>query len=93
MNRRAFLAWLGGTAAGVAAAPYLDLDKLLWIPGEKTIILPPAIVKPVNIFITPEWVTREVAMLWQNNLKLISVVNDACDYHRIQVRLPQRFAS
>lgn len=40
MNRRAFLSWLGGTAAGVALAPTLDLDKLLWIPGEKTIFLP-----------------------------------------------------
>lgn len=40
MNRRKFLAWLGGTAAGVALAPILDIDKLLWIPGEKKIFVP-----------------------------------------------------
>ncbi len=41
MQRRAFLRWLGGTAAGVALAPTLDLEKLLWVPGAKTIVLPP----------------------------------------------------
>ncbi len=41
MNRRAFLGWLGGTAAGVAAASALDVERLLWVPGEKTIFLPP----------------------------------------------------
>ena len=48
MKRRTFLAWLTGTAAGVAAAATLDLDKLLWIPGEKTIFLPdpPPIASP-----------------------------------------------
>jgi hypothetical protein len=41
MNRRRFLAWLTGTAAGVAAASTLDAEQLLWQPGEKTIFLPP----------------------------------------------------
>ncbi len=45
MNRRHFLAWLGGTAAGVALAPTLDLDKLLWMPGEKTIFVFPPIAE------------------------------------------------
>jgi len=51
MNRRAFLAWLGGAAAGVAAAPLLDLDKLLWTPGEKTIFIPPppTLTTPVGL--------------------------------------------
>ena len=50
MDRRRFLKWLGGTAAGVAAAPFLDLDKLLWIPGEKTILIPAVeIYKPVTV--------------------------------------------
>jgi len=40
MNRRAFLGWLAGTAAGVAAAPYLDVEKLLWVAGEKKIFIP-----------------------------------------------------
>lgn len=51
LSRRAFLGWLAGTAAGAALAPTLDLDKLLWVPGEKTIFLPPepALVWPVAL--------------------------------------------
>lgn len=41
MNRRDFLARLLSSAAGAAVASTLDLDKLLWVPGEKTIFLPP----------------------------------------------------
>jgi hypothetical protein len=40
MNRRSFLSLLGSGALG-AAAHTLDLDKLLWVPGQKTIFLPP----------------------------------------------------
>lgn len=42
MNRRKFLAWLGGTAAGITAATsgLIDVEKLLWTPGEKTIFIP-----------------------------------------------------
>lgn len=45
MNRRKFLARLGfGTVAAAAAASgVLDVERLLWVPGEKTIFLPPAI--------------------------------------------------
>lgn len=50
LNRRSFLKWLGGTAAGAAAAHVLDLDKLLWIPGEKTILIPAVeIYRPVTL--------------------------------------------
>lgn len=37
MNRRKFLE--GMIAAGLAAA--IDVDKLLWVPGAKTISIPP----------------------------------------------------
>lgn len=42
MNRRAFLQALGfGTVAAAAAATSVfDLEKLLWVPGEKTIVIP-----------------------------------------------------
>lgn len=45
MNRRSFLASLGfGTVAAAAAAnSLLDVERLLWVPGEKTIFLPPPI--------------------------------------------------
>lgn len=38
MERRKFLQILGGSAVSLYA---FDLDKLLWVPGAKTIILPP----------------------------------------------------
>lgn len=43
IDRRAFLRRLGfGTVAAAAAATgVLDVDKLLWTPGKKTIFLPP----------------------------------------------------
>lgn len=42
MNRRAFLSALGfGTVAAAAAASgVLDIERLLWEPGKKTIFLP-----------------------------------------------------
>ncbi len=43
IDRRAFLRRLGfGTVAAAAAATgVLDVEKLLWTPGEKTIFIPP----------------------------------------------------
>lgn len=43
IDRRAFLRRLGvGTVAAAAAAiGVLDVEKLLWVPGEKTIFIPP----------------------------------------------------
>lgn len=40
MNRRDFLSRFVATAAGAAVAHTLDLDRLLWVPGERTIFLP-----------------------------------------------------
>jgi len=40
MNRRAFLKFLASGAAGIAAYDTLDLDKLLWVKGERTIFIP-----------------------------------------------------
>lgn len=40
MNRRNFLARLLAGATGAALAATVDLDKLLWVPGAKTIFLP-----------------------------------------------------
>jgi|SRR5881394_438682 len=42
IDRRAFLRRLGfGTVSAAAAALTFDVEKLLWRPGEKTIVLPP----------------------------------------------------
>lgn len=68
MDRRTFLARLGfGTVSAAAAALTFDVEKLLWVPGERTILLP---VFPNNTLITPAWVTREVAMMWKNSISL-----------------------
>lgn len=41
MNRRHFLARLGfGTVSAAAAISTFDIERLLWVPGEKTIVLP-----------------------------------------------------
>lgn len=38
MNRRGFLQSLIGAAVAIQQ---LDIEKLLWVPGEKTIFIPP----------------------------------------------------
>ncbi len=45
MNRRGFL----GGLIGAASAMVLDPEKLLWVPGTKTIFIPKAIVAPPRI--------------------------------------------
>lgn len=40
MNRRDFLSRFLQTAAGAAIAHTLDVDKLLWVAGERTIFIP-----------------------------------------------------
>ena len=41
MNRRAFLSTLAATfGAGVISAT-LDSERLLWLPGQKTVFIPP----------------------------------------------------
>ena len=69
MNRRAFLGTL------LAAAPVLALDpeRLLWVPGQKTIFIPEAV--GVHRFVTPEWVARESLLLLRNTLRFANEVN------------------
>lgn len=47
MNRRGFIQTLLGTASAIA----LDPEKLLWVPGEKTIFIPP----PPKLITLMEW--------------------------------------
>ena len=75
VNRRAFLAWLGGTAAGVAASQVWDVERMLWVPGKKAVFFPtPRQLKFYasrgNTFITPAWVTKDIAMVRKNSIKL-----------------------
>lgn len=41
MKRREFFKWLAAGAATIVGASEVDIDRLLWVPGEKTIFLPP----------------------------------------------------
>lgn len=47
LTRRAFLRRLGfGTVAAAAAATgVVDLERLLWVPGERTIVIPAAVIE------------------------------------------------
>jgi len=40
LTRRSFLGTLGASIAGLVAGAELDLDKLLWVPGQKTFFIP-----------------------------------------------------
>jgi hypothetical protein len=58
MNRRdMFRALLGG----VAAAATFDIERLLWLPGEKTIFIPPAFQ---TVFAVASHPIRGVAVLY-----------------------------
>ncbi len=74
MDRRTFLARLGfGTISAAAAVLTFDVEKLLWLPGERTIFLPDW-PHPYggNIVVTPTWITQEVAMMWKNSISLVT---------------------
>lgn len=91
MNRRGFLRALLTGTVGLIAGAELDLDRLLWVPGAKTIFLPP----PAENF--DVWMTREVLRLFDNNLKFTRAINreysDRFDIgDQLNIRLPQRFA-
>ncbi len=64
LDRRAFLRRLGfGTVAAAAAASgVLDIERLLWVPGEKTIFIPQG-------FEVDMWLSREMLRILHNNLR------------------------
>lgn len=57
MDRRAFFikSLLGlGAAGALASIGELDLDRLLWVPGQKTIFLPP-VIEPKLFEVSMDW--------------------------------------
>lgn len=92
VSRRAFLQVLGAGVAGAALAPTLDVEQLLWQPGEKTFFLPDGYT-----LISPDWVTREALGLLTNHVKFTGHVRRSYDDQyatigrNINARLPQRF--
>lgn len=75
MDRRGFLRLLGMGAVGASAAATFDLERLLWVPGAKTILLPPTEIFTCNSFITPEWITREALRFLEDQLTFTSQIN------------------
>jgi hypothetical protein len=95
MGRRAFLRVLaaGAAAAGVASA--VDLERLVWTPGE-VVSVGGLIEESSNIFLTPQWVTQDVARFWVNNVRLIGSFDRTFDVFDVdtppaRVKLPTRF--
>ncbi len=72
LDRRAFLRRLGfGTVAAAAAATSLyDLDKLLWLPSDRVIVIPKARQFITPTWVTPTWVTNDVVGNFENILRL-----------------------
>ena len=58
VSRRAFLR---GTLATMAVALSLDVDRLLWLPGEKTLILPATrkVFNIIGVRLTEPWLVTE----------------------------------
>jgi len=60
MNRRGFL----GSLATLAAGLVLDPERLLWVPGQKTIFLP-----PIPVFGANPNIGMLVAAAWEDAIK------------------------
>jgi hypothetical protein len=76
--RRGFLkSLLGGLAAASALPVVLDPEKLLWVPGAKTIFIPNIIDKFDPNVSTIELLTKEFMYLLKNNLKMARAVNQS----------------
>jgi hypothetical protein len=96
VSRRAFLGLAGGAIAGLAVDP----EQLLWMPGEKTIVIPDArdVQRIVGgSFVSPDWVTREVLRTMEGNLTMAGRINrrwNDRDYRpgdTVRMRRPRRF--
>lgn len=76
IDRRAFLRRLGfGTvAAAAAASDVFDVERLLWVPGEKTLVVPSGLASG-HTFVTADWITEEVLRVLEKNLAFTAMVN------------------
>ncbi len=77
MTRRGFFAALISAVAGAT----LDPERLLWVPGRKTIFIPPS----RNVFVSPDWIAREMLAILQKQFMLAKRVNREFD---AQLRIP-----
>ena len=83
VSRRGFLAALAAAGAGALAAE-VDVDRLLWVPGEKTFFLPP-VVEPwaVEIEVGPSFVSGRNTLLtadWYAREALLRVLKNRIEF-------------
>ena len=93
MNRRSFLRALGfwTVSAAAASAGLIDVEQLLWTPGEKTIFLPtPASLTPaeylaagerLNELVSCDWLAKEYLAMMNKELEFAKRFTR--DYHRV----------
>lgn len=80
MDRRAFLRRFGLGAAAVVTTAVLDPERMLWVPGQKTVFLPPVTrFKPNNTFLTVDIITREALRALENNLQMLQILERPYD--------------
>lgn len=92
MNRRSFLQLLSTGALGAVIAPELDLERLLWVPGQKTIFLPSATLGTFD----PIFYTNEALRILANSLGMCRFFAQHYDgtFPRgdtTAIKIPQRF--
>jgi hypothetical protein len=77
MDRRGFLRLLGLGGAALV----LDPERLLWVPGQKTIVDFGGIrlAEPGNTLLTIEWIAQETLRVLQHNLEFSRVMNRMYD--------------
>ncbi len=104
MDRRAFLRQLGfGTVSAAAAALTWDVERLLWVPGEKATIF-----LPRQMLYTPDEIMRENARILREAVRrLADAIDVRCEFDAdlfariwaqsdvrppLQIQRPQRFS-
>lgn len=55
--------------AGAVIASTYDLDRLLWVPGEKSIFIPAPLFTVAEI----ELVTTEAMRIWKRQLQIVTL--------------------
>lgn len=76
-SRRTFLQRFAAAIAGTAAASTFDLERLLWVPTP--IITVPALPFAGPVFVTDDWVAREVLHHLKRNLVMCDRINRTYD--------------
>lgn len=95
LSRRHFLRT---ALIGTAAVATVDLEQLLWLPGEKTFFLPAVpTVEELNTFLSADWIAKESLRILQQQLQLSKHVfrhypDEAVRLgDTVNIRLPSRF--